>query len=97
MINSAATFAFGLPTSEGLTYEVKILIRTIQKNQIKLNQIYKYLKRNCLFKFETSIVSISITSIFLKPESTKFLRISQPKPPAPMTRTLQVLSKISYI
>ena len=28
-----------------------------------------YLKRNCLFKFDTSIVSMSITSMFLNPQS----------------------------
>ena len=31
--------------------------------------ISTYLKRNCLFRFDTSIVSISITSIFRNPES----------------------------
>ena len=43
-------------------------------------------KRNCLFKFDKSIVSISITSISPKPNKAKFFNISQPSPPAPMTR-----------
>ena len=43
-------------------------------------------KRNCLFKFDKSIVSISITSISPKPNNARFFNISQPSPPAPITR-----------
>jgi len=45
------------------------------------------LNRNCLFKFETSMVSMSITCICRKPIRAKFLSSSQPRPPAPTTRT----------
>ena len=43
-------------------------------------------KRNCLFKFDKSIVSISITSISPKPNNARFFKISQPSPPAPITK-----------
>ena len=46
------------------------------------------LNRNCLLRFDKSIVSMSITSMFLKPIMARFLRSSQPSPPAPMTSTL---------
>mmetsp|Transcript_47298 Transcript_47298/g.148693 ORF Transcript_47298/g.148693 Transcript_47298/m.148693 type:complete len:211 (-) Transcript_47298:145-777(-) len=62
MMNSAATVAFGRPTSA---------LR----------------KRNCRLRFETSIVSMSMTSILPKPESARSLRSSQPSPPAPTTST----------
>ena len=42
--------------------------------------------RNCLFKFDKSIVSISITSISPKPNNARFFKISQPSPPAPITK-----------
>eukprot|EP00967_Tisochrysis_lutea_P148107 scaffold282382_cov36-Tisochrysis_lutea.AAC.2 len=61
MMNSAATVAFGLPTSD-------------------------FLKRNWRLRLETSIVSMSITSIRPNPESARSLRSSQPRPPAPTTR-----------
>ena len=38
------------------------------------------------------MVSMSITWMSLKPERARFLRISQPNPPAPMTRTLELSS-----
>ena len=43
-------------------------------------------KRNCLFKFDKSIVSMSITSISPKPNNARFFNISQPSPPAPITK-----------
>ena len=45
------------------------------------------LNRNCLFKLLMSIVSMSITSIFLKPISARSFNNSHPNPPAPTTRT----------
>lgn len=45
------------------------------------------LNRNCLFKLLMSIVSMSITSIFLKPISARSFNSSHPNPPAPTTRT----------
>lgn len=36
------------------------------------------------------MVSMSITSMLRKPESARFLRISHPRPPAPMTSSLAV-------
>lgn len=42
--------------------------------------------KNCLFRFDNSIVSKSITNIFLMPNRARFLIISQPKPPAPTTK-----------
>src|SRR5579871_680314 len=50
-----------------------------------------YLNRNWRFKLETSMVSISITWMSLNPDRAKFLRISQPRPPAPITRILKFL------
>ena len=47
-----------------------------------------YRKRNYLFKLVRSILSRSITWIFLTPERARSLRISHPRPPAPTTRTL---------
>mmetsp|Transcript_26733 Transcript_26733/g.64996 ORF Transcript_26733/g.64996 Transcript_26733/m.64996 type:complete len:297 (-) Transcript_26733:133-1023(-) len=45
--------------------------------------------RNCRFRFDTSMVSMSITSILRKPVSARFLSSSQPRPPAPITSTRQ--------
>mmetsp|Transcript_16440 Transcript_16440/g.30277 ORF Transcript_16440/g.30277 Transcript_16440/m.30277 type:complete len:212 (+) Transcript_16440:1207-1842(+) len=45
-------------------------------------------KRNCLFKFDMSMVSRSMTSMSRNPVSTKFLSSSQPIPPAPTIRSL---------
>eukprot|EP01139_Manchomonas_bermudensis_P006253 Amastigsp_a176762_80.p3 type:complete len:115 gc:universal Amastigsp_a176762_80:938-1282(+) len=42
--------------------------------------------RNCRLRFDTSIVSMSTTSMLPKPRRARFLRSSQPRPPAPMTR-----------
>src|SRR5271154_2817419 len=50
-----------------------------------------YRKRNCRFKFETSMVSMSMTWISLNPDRARFLSISHPSPPAPMTKILYVL------
>ena len=69
-----------------------ILLSTI----IKLSKIRSFtlnrptsfcLNRNCLFKLLMSIVSMSITSIFLKPISARSFNNSHPNPPAPTTRT----------
>lgn len=46
--------------------------------------------RNCRFKFDKSIVSISMTWILQKPISAKSLSNSQPKPPAPITKILHL-------
>jgi len=43
--------------------------------------------KNYLFKLVKSILSISITVISLMPLIAKSLRISQPNPPAPITKT----------
>lgn len=45
-------------------------------------------KRNWRLRLETSMVSISITSILPNPERARSLRSSQPRPPAPTTRIL---------
>ena len=47
-------------------------------------------KRNCLFKLETSIVSMSMTSMLPKPVKAKSLSSSQPSPPAPTQSTRQL-------
>ena len=69
-----------------------ILLNTV----IKLSRIRSFtlnrptsfcLNRNCLFKLLMSIVSMSITSIFLKPISARSFNNSHPNPPAPTTRT----------
>ena len=39
------------------------------------------------------MVSMSITVMFLNPIKAKFFRSSQPRPPAPMTRTLMFSSR----
>ncbi|ETO62250.1 hypothetical protein F444_19818 [Phytophthora nicotianae P1976] len=43
--------------------------------------------RNWRFKLDTSIVSMSIMSTLVKPESTTFFSSSHPSPPAPIIRT----------
>jgi hypothetical protein len=43
--------------------------------------------KNCRFRFDGSIVSRSMVSMSMKPESTRFFSSSQPIPPAPTTRT----------
>ena len=48
------------------------------------------LNKNCLFKLDNSIVSKSTTNIFLTPDNAKFFKISQPKPPAPTTKTWRI-------
>lgn len=47
------------------------------------------LKRNCRLRLDTSIVSMSITSMLPKPVRARSLRSSHPRPPAPTTSTLQ--------
>ena len=46
--------------------------------------------RNWRLRFDTSMVSMSITSMLRKPDSARFLRISHPRPPAPITSSLAV-------
>ena len=55
------------------------------------------LNRNCRFKLLISIVSISITSMFLNPISARSFSNSHPKPPAPITKTLTFSCSISNI
>jgi len=43
--------------------------------------------RNCRLRFESSIVSKSITSMSFTPDKARFFRISHPRPPAPTTNT----------
>lgn len=45
--------------------------------------------KNCLFKLDNSMVSMSIISIWIKPERIQFFNISHPNAPAPTMRTLQ--------
>ncbi len=53
-------------------------------------------KRNWRLRFETSIVSMSMTSILPKPERARSLRSSQPRPPAPTTSILFEKQKGKY-
>lgn len=46
--------------------------------------------RNCRFKLDRSMVSISMTWILQKPINPKSFNSSQPNPPAPITRILHV-------
>lgn len=59
IMNSAATSAFDFPISHSLSTNL---------NSIK-NFCQLYRNKNCLFKLDKSIVSMSITSIFLKPDN----------------------------
>ena len=83
-MNSAATTALGWPISFGLqnTKQKKYIIQgqkistdTLTPRKEHSDKYFTrkfheaYLKRNCLFKFDTSIVSMSITSMFLNPQS----------------------------
>ena len=64
-----------------LTYEITM-------RSFTLNRPTSFcLNRNCLFKLLMSIVSMSMTSIFLKPISARSFNSSHPNPPAPTTRT----------
>lgn len=49
-----------------------------------------HLNRNCLFKLDTSIVSMSMTSILPNPVKAKSFSNSQPRPPAPTHSTRQL-------
>lgn len=49
---------------------------------------FSYLKRNCLLRLDTSIVSISMTSMLPNPVSARSLRSSHPSPPAPTIKIL---------
>lgn len=57
--------------------------------------IYKYLNKNCLFRFVTSILSKSMTWISLKPLSARSFNISHPNPPAPITSILAYSPNVS--
>jgi hypothetical protein len=57
--------------------------------------MYACLKRNWRLRLLMSMVSMSMTWISLKPESARLARISQPRPPAPMTRILHLLRRKS--
>ena len=46
--------------------------------------------RNCRFKFVTSIVSKSMTSMVRNPDIARSFRSSHPRPPAPITRIFEV-------
>ena len=48
-----------------------------------------YLKRNWRLRLETSMVSMSMTSMLPNPVSAKSLSSSQPRPPAPTHSTRQ--------
>ena len=48
-----------------------------------------YRNKNCRLRLLMSIVSMSITWMSLKPHKARLLRISQPRPPAPMHKILQ--------
>lgn len=50
-----------------------------------------------LLRFETSMESMSMTVMLVMAESAKSFSSSQPKPPAPMTRTLKPSTKKSAI
>lgn len=81
IMNSAATVAFGFPTSLGLKY--------IQsRHGFRTRVDATYLNKNCLLRLLMSMVSISITWISLNPDKARFARISHPKPPAPITKIL---------
>ena len=56
------------------------------------------LKRNWRLRLETSMVSISMTSMFLNPDRARSLSNSHPKPPAPTTKTLasSPISSLNY-
>lgn len=84
MMNSAATVALGRPTSLGLHHESW----SQQPNQSELRAAH--LKRNCRFKLEISIVSMSITWMSLKPSRARLARISHPRPPAPVESEREV-------
>ena len=43
--------------------------------------------RNCRFRLDTSMVSMSMTSMLPKPDSARSLSSSQPRPPAPTHST----------
>ena len=55
-----------------------------------------YLNKNCLFRLLMSIVSMSMTCISLNPDKARLARISQPRPPAPITRILHLFRRKSY-
>ena len=56
---------------------------------------HTHLNKNWRFRLLISIVSMSITWIFLNPVKARFAKISQPKPPAPMTRILALFRRKS--
>lgn len=49
----------------------------------------QHLNRNCRLRLDTSMVSMSMTSMFPKPDSARSLSSSQPRPPAPTHSTRQ--------
>lgn len=53
--------------------------------------------KNCRFKLDKSIVSISMQWISLKPIMAKSFSSSQPSPPAPTTKILQVFIRNSKV
>jgi hypothetical protein len=84
IMNSAATVAFGFPTSLGLRVQKDLRLR----HSSRTREYATHLNKNCLFRLLMSMVSISITWMSLNPDKARFARISHPKPPAPITKVL---------
>ncbi len=91
-MNSAATSAFGL----------KRHFPNFSNPIVSVSRMPVYLptslwrNRNWRFKLLISIVSMSMTWMFLKPMRAKFFSSSHPSPPAPITRILH-LSRMNEI
>ena len=62
---------------------------------MELKRTIIYLKRNWRLRLVTSIVSMSITSSFLKPDKAKSFNNSHPNPPAPTTNTFTYSARSS--
>ncbi len=91
LMRSAATSALDLPTSPilrgGRVAGVTAPCRGVAPPARALRAADgAHLKRNWRLRLDTSMVSMSMTSMCTKPVSARSLRISQPRPPAPTHR-----------
>lgn len=78
-------------------YSCQSLDSHLSKQRRKSDTEYAaHRNKNCRFRLDTSIVSMSITSICPNPVRAKSFSSSQPRPPAPTTSTLQTSSLELY-
>ena len=86
----------GLGSIGYLHYKILSQLKKVKKIQVYSNRKVRLCKKSflvnktCLLKFEISTLSLSTIPKFPTPEYAKYNIKGQPKPPAPITRILEL-------